>query len=466
MKISLLGFLFLSFSFFAKAHQQDSVVIKRLFDLSLTNGESYENLRVLCKTIGHRLSGSPQAAKAVVWGKKVMENAGFDKVYLQEVMVPHWVRGTKEAAALTLMNNPKTKDGMPVTQKMKISVLGGSVGTNGITTGEVIEVKDLAELDQLGEANIKGKIVFYNRPFDPTYIQTFKAYGHCVDQRVDGASKAAKYGAKGVIIRSMAHGHGDHPHTGSVRYTDSLPKIPAAAISTVSADLIADELAKGRKVFFSMEFDCQLLPDVLSYNVIGEMKGSVYPDQVISVGGHLDSWDIGEGAHDDGAGCVQSMEALRMLKVLGVKPRHTLRAVLFMNEENGLRGGKKYAELASASGEKHVAALESDRGGFVPRGFSIEGSAAQVKWLESLSPLLKSYDLHYFEEGGTGADISPLKKYFPDIVLFGFVPDSQRYFDHHHAETDVFENVNKRELELGAASMAALVYLIDYHLLK
>lgn len=458
--------LFLALQHSAKASDNDSLVIRKIYDLALSNGECYENLRVLCKTIGHRLSGSPQAEKAVQWGKVVMEKAGFDRVFLQDVMVPHWVRGTHERGSMTLSKNPKMKDGTPVTQSMKISALGGSVGTKGALTGEVIEVHDFDELKRLGPEKIKGKIVLFNRPFDPRHIHTFSSYGHCVNQRVQGATEAAQYGAKAVIIRSMAHGHGDHPHTGSMIYEDSLHKIPAAAISTVTADKISQELQQGRKVSVTLDFECKLLPDAKSHNVVGEITGSVYPDRIITIGGHLDSWDIGEGAHDDGAGCVQSMEVLRLFKVLGIRPRHTIRAVLFMNEENGLRGGKKYAELAESNNEKHVAALESDRGGFAPRGFSIEGTEAQLKWMQSLYRLLKPYDLHHFEAGGSGADISPLKKKFKDIVLFGFIPDSQRYFDHHHAETDVFENVNKRELELGAAAMAAFVYLLDTQLLK
>lgn len=464
MKTRILFSLLCLLNFSTSKAQSDSITVRRIYDIALTQGECYENLRVLCKQVGHRLSGSVQAEKAVAWGKQTMEKAGFDQVWLQEVMVPKWVRG-KEKGSLLLSKNPKLKDGTPVSSTLKITALGGSVGTNEPITGEVIEVNDFEELKRLGTVNIKGKIVFFNRPFNPTFIQTFKAYGHCVNQRVQGASEAAKYGAKAVIVRSMAHGHGDHPHTGSIHYEDSLKKIPAAAVSTVMADKISDELKQGRKVSVTLEMDCKVFPDVLSHNVIGELKGSEFPDRIITIGGHLDSWDIGEGAHDDGAGCVQSIEVLRLFKSLGIRPRHTLRAVLFMNEENGLRGGKKYADEAERKGEIHVAGLESDRGGFAPRGFTIEGNEQQIAWLRSLNPLLKPYDLHFFEPGGSGADIGPLKNKFSNIVLFGFIPDSQRYFDHHHAETDVFETVNKRELELGAAAMATLIYLIDRNLL-
>src|SRR5690606_8406076 len=236
-------------------------------------------------------------------------------------------------------------------------------------------------------------------------------------------------------------------------------RIPSAAISTRHADLLSGMLKLDKNITFYFKQNCKQMPDVLSYNVIGEITGSQFPDEYILVGGHLDSWDLGDGAHDDGAGCVQSMEVLRLLKITGIKPKRSIRVVLFMNEENGLRGGKKYAEEARQKNEKHIFALESDAGGFTPRGFSFDcGDAAFAKILD-WTPLFKPYLIHYFEKGGSGADIGPLKD--SGIVLAGLRPDSQRYFDHHHASTDTFDAVNKRELELGAATMTALVYLFD-----
>ncbi|MFZ5554323.1 MAG: M20/M25/M40 family metallo-hydrolase [Bacteroidota bacterium] len=445
----------------SKSSTEDSLMLRKIYDAALTQSECYENLRYLCKKIGHRLSGSPQAQKAVEWGKSVMDRYSLDKVWLQEIMVPHWVRGSVEKGIVTIQPNPKGIDGKQKVQNIKLTALGGSVGTNGKMQAEIIEVQHVDELKALGEEKIKGKIVFFNRPFEDKLINTFQAYGGCVDQRSTGPSIAASYGAKAVLVRSMTHSHDNHPHTGALSYKDSLPKIPAAAVSTETADLLSSELQKGNKVFATLELSCKMLEDVKSYNVIGEIKGSEFPDQYITIGGHLDSWDIGEGAHDDGAGIVHSMEVLHLLKVTGYKPRHTIRVVLFMNEENGLRGGKKYAEEAESKKEKHYVAIESDRGGFVPRGFSVQGSNEQLEKIRTWTTLFKPYEVHMFEKGYGGADIGPLKKYDENILLLGFIPDSQRYFDHHHAETDVFESVNKRELELGAAAITAMVYLVD-----
>jgi hypothetical protein len=307
---------------------------------------------------------------------------------------------------------------------------------------------------------VKGKFVFINQPMDPTEIVTFRAYGGCYPIRGNGAVEGARKGATAVLIRSLGLPVDEHPHTGSMHYNDSVAKIPAAALSTSDADQLS-EILKNGKARFVLEMDCRDYEPIKSFNVIGELNGSVYPDEIITFGGHLDSWDTGEGAHDDGAGIVHSLEALRILKTLNYKPKHTLRLVFFMNEENGNMGGKTYASLVKEAGEKQIAALESDRGGFTPRGFGCDGDSAQIEMLQSFAPLFKPYDLNVFEKGYGGVDINPLKDYYEGIPLFGFIPDSQRYFDFHHAPSDVFENVNKRELELGSASMAAFLYLLD-----
>jgi acetylornithine deacetylase/succinyl-diaminopimelate desuccinylase-like protein len=270
-------------------------------------------------------------------------------------------------------------------------------------------------------------------------------------------------GAKAVLIRSLGLAIDDHPHTGVMSYDSSVKKIPAAALSTQDADFLSLKL-KSSKLKITLEMNCRTLEDEPSYNVIAEIRGKTTPKEIITFGGHLDSWDTGEGAHDDGAGVVHCMEALRILKKLNYSPQHTLRVVLFMNEENGNMGGKGYANFSSARGEKQIAALESDRGGFAPRGFSCDGNPNQVKFLETLAPFFKPYELHVFEKGYGGVDIGPLKNQFPGIPLFGFVPDSQRYFDFHHTPNDVFENVNKRELELGAAAISSFIYLLDQNL--
>lgn len=436
--------------------QSDSIFIKSIYDMALSEGKSYEDLRSLCKDVGARLTGSAEAEMAVAWGKLKMEQYGFDKVYLQEIQVPHWERGTKEVGWIRFENGGLIKTNM--------LALGGSIGTEGVLSGEIIEFKSLEDLKNSDEETVKGKIVFLNQPMDEQQINTFRAYGGCYPIRGNGAVEGARLGAKAVIIRSLGLPIDEHAHTGSMHYEEDVEKIPAAAVSTKDAELISILLRNNRKLDFVMEMDCRTFPDVTSYNVIGELTGTDTPDEIITFGGHLDSWDTGEGAHDDGAGIVHSLEAMRILKTLDYKPKNTLRVVFFMNEENGNKGGQNYAKWVNDKGEKQIAAVESDRGGFTPRGFHVDGNSSQIQFLKQLEKHFTPYDLHIFEKGYGGVDISPLKNYYPDIPLFGFVPDSQRYFDFHHAPSDVFENVNKRELELGCASMASFLYLLDQSL--
>lgn len=440
--------------------QQDSVYIRKFFDEALTHGESYENLRGLCKNIGHRLSGSPQAEKAVIWGKELLESLPFDTVYLQEIEIPFWERGDVEFAAIKGKQN----------QPLEITTLGGSIATDGRMEGEVIEVKSVDEVKNMDRAKLEGKIVFYNGPMDPRNVSTFESYGGCANQRFWGAVEAGEKGAIGVMVRSLTLLENDHhPHTGSMTYKDGGAKIPAVALSSASANQLHKALEANGNTKVELEINPRTNPNKNSFNVIGEIKGSVYPDKVIVVGGHLDSWDVGEGAHDDGAGVVHSIEALRILKATDYQPKYTIRVVLFMNEENGNKGGRNYARIAKEANEVHIAALESDRGGFSPRGFSIKGSDEQVEFVANFRSLLEPYGLHFFEAGFPGVDIYPLileeNEVNPNLLMIGLVPDSQRYFDFHHAETDVFENVNKRELELGCASLASMIYLLDRHLL-
>jgi carboxypeptidase Q len=427
----------------------DSVALRKIFDEALLRGESYENLRYLTGNIGARLSGSPQAQLAVEWGKATMEKAGFDRVYLQEVMVPHWVRGSRERGEI-VGNKDK---GI----KVPICALGGSVGTGGKLKAGVVEVHSLDEVKNLPETAVKGKFVFYNRPFNDALIEPGSAYGGAVDQRALGAVEAAKKGAVGALVRSMTSAHDDFPHTGTMRPAT----IPGAALSTLAADKLSQLLKANPDLQFELEMECITLPDEKSYNVVGEIKGSKYPNEIITVGGHLDSWDLAQGAHDDGTGCVQSIEALRLLRAAGFKPERTLRAVLFMNEENGTRGGTEYARLAAANKETHVAAIESDGGGFTPRGFTVEGDPATVAKLARLAPLLVPYHAADVTAGHSGTDIEPLQEAVHPKALIGYKCDSQRYFDIHHTAADTFDKVNRRELELGGASMASLIYLLS-----
>lgn len=453
MKIlsSILLFITLSVS----AQNTDSLFIRSIYDQALSEGKAYEDLRSLCKDIGARLSGSAEAQMAIEWSKLKMESYGFDKVYLQEIKVPHWERGTKESAWIREKNGKLTS--------LNLLALGGSIGTNGILEGEIVEFTHLDELKKAKRSDVEGKIVFLNQPMDEQQINTFKAYGGCYAIRGNGAVEGAKLGAKAVIIRSIGMPIDDHPHTGSMHYEEDVPKIPAAAVSTKDAEMLSCKIKEGKSRLV-LEMDCRSFPDATSYNVIAEITGKEKPNEIITFGGHLDSWDTGEGAHDDGAGVIHCLEALRILKELKYQPKHTLRVVFFMNEENGNMGGKTYATWSKERGENHIAALESDRGGFSPRGFNCDGTTEQVKLLESLAFHFKPYELHIFEKGYGGVDIGPLKNEFKEIPLFGFVPDSQRYFDFHHAPSDVFENVNKRELELGCAAIGAFVYLLDKRL--
>jgi hypothetical protein len=430
--------------------QNDSIFIRQLYDEALENGQAYQNLKILCKSIGARISGSKQAEDAVRWGKHLLKSYDFDTVYLQEIKVPKWNRGTPETAWAENEKGEKLK--------LNILALGGSSSTNGLLTAEVLVVKNVDELKTLPADKIKGKVVFLNEAFDQKFIHTFSAYGYCYPLRGDAPNEASKLGAKAVIIRSLATPTDNYPHTGVTHFDDSVKVIPCAAISTQNADDLTQWLTNG-KVTLKMEMECSVSPDVPSYNVIAEIKGK--DAKIMTIGGHLDSWDTGEGAHDDGAGIMHCIEAFRILKKLDFKPQHTIRCVLFMNEENGNFGGKTYAELAEKNNEEHIFALESDRGGFLPMGFDVMGNDEQLNQVKQFEKLLYPYDLLKINKGYGGVDISPLLKKYPNMLQMGLVINSQLYFNYHHSAADVFETVNKRELELGAAAMATMVYLMD-----
>jgi carboxypeptidase Q len=438
----------------SSAQNKDSVIFRNISNDILRNGSAYNNLRILCKQIGPRLSGSIQQQKAEKETARMMKEMGADTVYMQSCMVPHWVRGEKEVAQLINV------DGKNI--PLNICALGNSIGTgkNGIKAN-IVEVNSFEQMDQLGEKGLKGKIVFINVYMDPTHVLTDDAYTETSPFRWKGPSRAAKYGAIATMIRSLASNPDDYPHTGGMSYNDSFPKIPAVAVSTNDADRITKELRKRKELQVFLRTTSETLPDVVAHNVIGEIRGSEFPDEIITVGGHLDSWDLAEGAQDDGAGCVQSMELIRVYKKLGMKPRRTIRIVLFTDEENRGSGNKKYFELAKAEKKKHVFALESDDGGFVPRGFRFMLSEEKLEKLRAWLPLFNPYGVYLFINGEAGADVEPLEPL--GLVLAGLLPDSQRYFDHHHAAIDRFEAVSKRELELGAINMANLVYMMDQY---
>ena len=456
MKKCLLLAILLNFNFIlvAQTYKADSAMLKRISNHVLTNYQCYNDLHDLCKNIGHRISGSPQAEEAVKWGKEVMDKLGCDRVFLQEVMVPHWVRGEAKGSILTSKGKRMS---------VEISSLGNAIGTGakGITA-PLIKINHIDDLKRMNPADVKGKIVFYNFKFDQTNVNTFESYGPCVYYRWGAPSEAAKLGAIGVVIRSVSSAFDDKPHTGSISYDKKYPSIPAVAISNLDADRLEQLMEVERNLSFDMTTTCQMLPDVLSYNVVGEIRGSEHPEEIICFGGHLDSWDIGEGAHDDDAGVVQAIEVLRTFKQLGIRPKRTIRAILFMNEENGLRGAKRYAELAEQNNEYHILAIESDAGGATPFGFSMTMEKEKREKVKLWSNLLLPYGLYSFDREGGGADVGPLNRKFKTPVM-ELMPDSQRYFDMHHSANDVFENVHRRELSLGAIAMTQMVYLVSMY---
>ena len=433
--------------------QETSDIINTFYSDALEKRESYELLRVLSKDIGARPSGSEGAKKAVLWSKKVMEDYGFDTVYLQEVMVPHWERGELEEA---YFYNGK--------DKINLSILGAggtvSTPTEGITA-EVVEVASLDEVDELGRENIEGKIVFYNKAFNQRYINVGTSYGETGFQRRTGAVKAAEHGALASVFRSLSSStYEDFPHTGGMSYKEGLDSIPHGGLGVLSSEKLSQALKENPRLNLTVKLSGKWFPDALSHNVVGELRGSKSPEKIITVGGHLDSWDVGEGAHDDGAGCVHSIGALRLFQKQNIKPNNTIRAVMFMNEENGLRGGQKYADVAVMDNEQHIAAIESDASGYVPRGFGFSGSDEQHKKIQDWLKYFDKNTISYFSKGGGGADIGPLHRQ-TGTPMFGLSIDGQKYFEMHHTAKDVFELVHARELELGTASLASLIYLID-----
>jgi len=452
MKKLLLVAAAIMMPFLTWSQSRDSVMISNIFTFCLEKGKSYEWLEYLSFRIGHRLSGSSGAEKAVKWSKSEMEKQQYANVYLQEVMVPHWVRNNIETM---FMFSGKSRS------PLNICSLGGSIPTpkSGIRA-KVVEVSGFDDLERLGRENIEGKIVFYNTPMKQRYYHTFEAYGDVGKHRWAGASNAAKYGAVASVTRSMTLALDDYPHTGAMGYSDSIEKIPACAISTLGAEKLSREIKSNPNTELEIKMNCETFPDKLSYNVIAEIKGTDFPDEIVLLGAHLDSWDKGHGAHDDGAGCVQSMELLHVFRELNIKPKRTVRVVLFMNEENGMRGALKYAEEAKNRGEKHIAAIETDAGGFTPLGFATSCLDENKRvFMRQWRSLYRPYGILQWEDEGGGVDIGPLKA--QGALLVGLRPDSQRYFDYHHADTDTFDKVNRRELHLGTAAVVSLAWLFS-----
>lgn len=422
----------------------------KLVETALRDGQAYEKLSELCAEAPRRLSGSEDARRAVAWGQRVMERDGLANVRIEPVQVPHWERGAPESLRIV---SPRE-----IARSFPIAALGGSIATpDGGITARVVEVQSFEELEQLGIA-ARDRIVFFNRPMDPTRINTFSAYGGAANQRTQGAIQASKAGGVASINRSLTTLIDDYPHTGAMRYSDDAARVPAAAISTRGAEELSQLLERHPDLELRLEMHCRENPEALSHNVVGEIVGRELPDEIVVVGGHLDAWDLGAGAHDDGAGCVHSLEALRLLKLVGFEPRRTIRCVLFMNEENGVRGGNSYYAANLEDMDDHVFALESDRGGFTPQGFSTDANPAALETLQQIGTLLAPIRADRVFPGGGGVDIGPMRK--SGVPLMGLVPDSQRYFDFHHSAADTIDAVNERELELGAAAVALMIAVV------
>lgn len=432
------------------SQKNDSLVISGMYKNALTDTTSWHNLRILTSRYPGRLAGTDISLEAVKWAKTTLETMVLDSVWLQECMVRNWERGEKETG--------KAISAKAGTKELEVCALGGSIGTgkDGIKA-KVIEISDYDDLKKLGRDAVKGKIVFINHPADPSFFSTFAAYGGVAAYRVRGANTASWYGAIAMIDRSATPAHDEFPHTGIIHYTDTVAMIPAFSISTNDADRLSKMVSQDPELQLFLKSSCVEKPVRKSYNVIGEIRGTGKPREIIAFGGHIDCWDNSQGAHDDGAGVVQTMDVLRLYKSLGIKPLHTLRVVLFMDEEMEQKGAKAYAE--AVRNEKHIAAIEADRGGFTPQGFSIDATDEMIRKIQSWKPLLLPYGIYSLEKGGSGVDVRDLK--YQNCPLMGLVPDAQRYFDYHHSANDTFDNVNIRELQLGTAAISAMVWLLD-----
>lgn len=435
------------FPFVANGQEKIESVIQAIYEDAITSSQAYNQLGELCEKAPGRLIGTPNSFVAVELMKKYLEDLGADTVFLQAFSSPAWICNSASASMFI--------DGKEY--PLKIDALGPSPSTpaNGISA-EIIEVMSLDEARDLGKEKIQGKIVFFNRPFDNTLFNTFQAYGQAVDQRGSGPALAAELGAVASITRSVTGGLNDFPHTGSTRFKDK--KIPAIAVSTNDAEKLSAALKNHPNLKVNILVDAE---DIVTntYNLIADLKGNEKPDEFLVVGGHIDAWHNTQGAHDDGVGCLQSTEVLRLIKETGLKTKRSIRIILFMDEELYQSGGAAYAKYTKENNIKNYFALESDAGGFTPRFFTLGGNETILENVQQYQHLLQPYGLEKVVAGGGGVDIGPLKEF--GVPLAGYRSDWQRYFDMHHCAFDTFDQVNQREMQLGSAAMASLIYLID-----
>jgi len=417
----------------------------RIVGAALVESEAFEKLSYLSDRIGHRLSGSANLERAVDWTAAEFRRDGLEHVWTEEVMVPHWVRG--EASATIVSPNPS---------EIALLALGGSVATpEGGLRAEVLVVDSFEQLEQAGEA-ARGKIVLFNRVMERGFGPN--GYGGVAPHRVRGAAAAAKQGAVAHLVRSLGTADFRLPHTGAMRYEEGVLQIPSAAIAAEDAALIQRFVDAGEKVEIELTMTPRTLADARSANVLAEIRGSELPEEIVVISAHLDSWDVGSGAIDDGSGCAMVLETMRLLRAHGLVPRRTIRAILFTNEENGLRGGKEYAERHAEEMPRHVAAIESDSGGATPVGFGVTGGAGAVEMLRTLARPLSVIGAHNVREGGGGADISPMKRY--GVPTIGLHQQTEHYFDYHHTEADTLDKLRPEDLDRNVAAMALIAYLL------
>ena len=413
----------------------------RIIGAALTSDRAYSRLAHLTDHIGHRLSGSKNLERAIEWAATEMKRDGLDNVRTEKVMVPHWVRGEESLEMLS-----------PVPRKLTMLGLGNSIGTPAAgITAEAVVVRDFEELDRLGES-VRGKIVVYNAPFT--------SYGATVRYRGQGASRAARYGAVAALVRSITPVSLQTPHTGAMQYDPAQPQIPVAAITIEAAELLQRMHDRGDRPTVRLKMEAKFLPDAESANVIAEVKGTERPDEIVLISGHYDSWDVGQGAHDDGGGCIMAWEAARLLKELGLRPKRTIRVVLYTNEENGLRGGNAYRDAYRAELSKHVLAIESDSGTYKPEGFGLATTAPlQLRSnLQEIAKLLAGIGADSIAANGGGADIGPIMR--EGVPGASINVEGSRYFDIHHTPADTIDKINPQDLKLCVAAMAVMAYVV------
>ena len=439
MKIILIAAVMLSHSFGESIKSKYVETSLKIISKSLTDSTAYNRLGYMCDTFGPRLSGSKNLENAINWILKEMKNDGFENVRGEKVAVPTWIRGKESVTLLS-----------PFKKKLSMLGLGGSIATpRGGLKAEVIVVNNWDELESRSN-EVPGKIVLFNAPFT--------SYGETVAYRYSGASAAAKHGAVASLIRSIGPWSMNTPHTGVMAYDDDVQKIPHAALTMEDAMMLSRIHDRGEKIIVKLDMNARMVADRWSHNVLGEIKGSIYPDEVVVVGGHIDSWDVGQGAQDDGGGCIASWEAVRLIQELGLKPKRTIRCVLWTNEENGGQGNKGYRDMHMDEMDKHVLAIESDGGVFSPKGFGFSGNDSARKIVEEIHALMKPIGANTISEGGRAADVAPLND--EGVPVMSLKVDGSKYFWYHHTNADTFDKVDFNEFNRCVAAIAIMAYVV------